>query len=279
MFSLFCSLLLMAHLFSLAGKIGVVTGGSGGIALAISRYLLQAGASVALVDNNLPRLESAAQELAKWYGKSKNAKYAVGRVVSSWACDISNVVQVESTFRAIRDHYGDTLNVLINAAGYCENISAVDYPSDKLRRIIDVNLNGSLFVAREFAKLLIAEKKPGSIILVASMSGSIVNYPQEQTPYNVSKAAVIHMAKSLASEWAKYGIRVNSLSPGYTLTALTRAILENDTRLKTEWESKIPLGRMAEPEELAGPILFMASDASSYMTGHNLIIDGGYTVW
>ena len=110
------------------------------------------------------------------------------------------------------------------------------------------------------------------------MSGSIVNFPQLQTPYNISKAGVIHLAKSLASEWSSYGIRVNSLSPGYILTPLTRAIIEAEGKLKAQWEAQIPMGRMADPEEFAGPVIYMASDASSYMTGSDVIVDGGYCV-
>lgn len=274
------------NLFSLASKNVVLTGGSGGIAQAVAKSVLQAGGSVALVDNNFQRLQPAAKNLSDWYGQfssnnsgGNEAPRHQAQMISSWACDIADCNQVETVFRSIREHHGSTLSTLVNTAGYCENISALDYPSDKVKRMIDVNLNGSLFVAREFAKLLVEEKQPGSVILIGSMSGSIVNYPQDQTPYNMSKAGVIHMAKSLATEWAKYNIRVNSLSPGYTLTALTRDIIEKDPKLKAQWESMIPLGRMAEPEELAGPVLFLASEAGSYVTGHDLIVDGGYTSW
>lgn len=290
----------MNSLFSLAGKTAVLTGGSGGLSMAVARHFLQAGASLALVDSNLPKLEPAAQELSNWYTAQQQKQQAAlasnpelrdqhypllsveqkkSQVISSWACDISDVVQVKTTMEAIRAHHNRPLDILINSAGYCENIPALEYPSLNLKRLIDVNLNGSMFVATEFAKLLIADNHPGSISLIASMSGSIVNYPQAQTPYNVSKAGVIHMAKSLASEWAQYNIRVNSLSPGYILTPLTKAILDQDPALKLEWESKVPLNRMADPSEFAGPLMFMSTDASSYMTGHNLVVDGGYTIW
>jgi D-arabinitol 2-dehydrogenase len=268
------------NMFSLAGKTVVVTGGSGGLGMTVSRYLLQAGASLALIDNNLPKLEPAATTLSEWYSDPANkVDHAENQIISSWACDISDADQVQSTVAAIRNHHRKPLDVLVNAAGYCENIPAIDYPALNIKRLVDVNLTGSLFMAREFAKCLIADNHPGSIILIASMSGSVVNFPQPQTPYNMTKAGVIHMAKSLASEWASHNIRVNSLSPGYILTPLTKAIIDTDTRLKAEWESKVPLGRMADPEEFAGPIIFMASGASSYMTGHDLVVDGGYTVW
>lgn len=273
------------HLFSLAGKTAVITGGSGGLGLALSKYLLQAGASLALVDNDLPKLEPAAVSLAEWIkghhdGQPEETRQSLGeQLISSWACDVADHSQVKSTMEAIREHHAKPLDILVNTAGYCELIKAVDYPAQKIKRMVDVNLNGSMFVATEFARTLMTDNHPGSVILIASMSGSIVNHPQIQTPYNMTKAGVIHQAKSLASEWAPYNIRVNSLSPGYMTTPLTKALMEREPELYRQWLSKIPMDRMADPAEFAGPVIFMASDASSYMTGHDLIVDGGYTVW
>ncbi|CAN6669232.1 probable NADP-dependent mannitol dehydrogenase [Trichomonascus vanleenenianus] len=268
------------RLFSLAGKTAVITGGSGGMGVTVARYLLQAGASLALIDNNKANLEPAAQGLGDLLAQMEPQQpEGKQQIISSWVCDISDPEQVKTTIAQIRAHHAAPLDILINTAGYCENIAATEYPSENVKRLIDVNLNGSFFVATEVAKTLMADKVPGSIILIASMSGIIVNSPQAQTPYNVSKAGVIHMAKSLASEWAPYNIRVNSLSPGYILTPLTKSILEKDAELKKSWETRVPLNRMADPSEFAGPLIFMSSDASSYMTGHDLVVDGGYTVW
>jgi D-arabinitol 2-dehydrogenase len=156
---------------------------------------------------------------------------------------------------------------------------------------MDINFNGSYFVAREAAKKMFADKIQGSIILVASMSASIVNHPQPQAPYNASKAAVKHLASCLAVEWAKRGVRVNSISPGYMLTSLTRVMFEKSAegaKLKNIWESQIPMGRMGDPvsasrqmssrltfltafylsqEDLKGAAIYLASDASKYTTG------------
>jgi len=118
----------------------------------------------------------------------------------------------------------------------------------------------------------------GSIVLVASMSANIINIPQPQTPYNASKAAVRHMASSLAVEWAKKNVRVNVLSPGYMATKLTRTILNHDPELKKTWESLTPMGRIGEPDDLSGAIVFLASDASRFMTGSEIRVDGGYTI-
>jgi len=123
-------------------------------------------------------------------------------------------------------------------------------PSDKIKKLYDININGSFYIAREAAKIMMASKTPGSIILVASMSAGVVNVPQSQAPYNLSKAAVRHMAASLAVEWAKNGIRVNSLSPGYMLTSLTRTVLEQSPQgqeLRNIWENLTPMGRMGAP--------------------------------
>lgn len=274
---------LVDQLFSVHNLTVCITGGSGGLGLALSRAFIQAGASVALIDNDGTKLQHAASMLKTWINDPDatvvDEKLEADVPYTCWTCDIAQCSQVESTMAQIRAKHGH-LDVLINAAGYCETVPALDYPEASIKRIVDVNLNGSLFVAREFAKIVIADGiRHASIILIASMSGSIINYPQTQTPYNMTKAAVIHMAKSLSSEWASYGIRVNSLSPGYIATPLTKALVDNDPKLLQSWESRVPLARIADPNEFIGPVVFMASQASSYMTGHDLVVDGGYTVW
>jgi len=161
--------------------------------------------------------------------------------------------------------------------GIVENYSAFDYPFDRIKRLYDINVHGAFFTAREAARNMIPQGG-GSIVLVASMSAHIINIPQPQTPYNASKAAVRHMASSLAVEWAKKGVRVNTLSPGYMLTKLTKTILAHDNELKKTWESLTPMGKMGEPEDLSGAVVFLASDASRFMTGAEIRVDGGYCV-
>ncbi|KAI1025595.1 hypothetical protein LB503_006864 [Fusarium chuoi] len=121
-------------------------------------------------------------------------------------------------------------------------------------------------------------KAPGSIVMIGSMSGAIVNVPQPQAPYNAAKAGVRHLAASLAVEWAHANIRVNCISPGYMLTALTQKILDDNPDLKAKWTSLIPQGKMGQPQDLMGPVAFLLSDASSYVTGADIRVDGGYTV-
>jgi NAD(P)-dependent dehydrogenase (short-subunit alcohol dehydrogenase family) len=145
------------------------------------------------------------------------------------------------------------------------------------RRLIDINLTGSFLMSQAVGKAMIAAGKPGSIVLVASMSGSIVNYPHEQSCYNASKAGVIQLGKSLAAEWAKYNIRVNSISPGYMDTALNR-VPALDAQKKI-WVGLTPQNRLGAVDDLNGLAVFLASDASGFMTGANVAIDGGYTLW
>jgi sorbose reductase len=167
--------------------------------------------------------------------------------------------------------------VLLTAAGICVWNESVQVPADEWRRVIAVNLDGTFYAAQAFARGLIERRLPGSAIFISSMSASIVNVPQHQASYNASKAAVTHLGKSLAVEWARAGIRVNSISPGYVLSEMTRQFTEREPELGRDWISRIPQGRMAEPQDLHGLALFLASDASAYLTGQEIIIDGGYT--
>jgi NAD(P)-dependent dehydrogenase (short-subunit alcohol dehydrogenase family) len=157
------------------------------------------------------------------------------------------------------------------------NIKAETYDPAMFRRLIDINLTGSFLMSQAVGRAMMAAGKPGSIVLVASMSGSIVNYPQEQSCYNASKAGVIQFGKSLAAEWAKHGIRVNCISPGYMDTALNR-VPALDAQKKI-WTSLTPQNRLGAVDDLNGLCVFLASDASAFMTGSNVIIDGGYTCY
>lgn len=252
---------------ALHGCVAAVTGGARGLGLEMTRALAQAGADVAVVD----RLEDQARESARQVGQES------GRRAASYAVDVTDAPAVDGTFRQIEHDLG-RIDILVGAAGIVENIPAEEYPPDRWRKIIDVNINGLFFSAQAAARGMI-ERRSGSIVLIASMSGSIVNRPQKQAAYNVSKAGVIMMARSLAAEWAAYNVRVNALSPGYMRTALTDQVLAGQPGLRETWESLIPVGRIGTPDELRGAVLFLASRASSYMTGANLVIDGGYTAW
>lgn len=154
---------------------------------------------------------------------------------------------------------------------------AETYNLGRFRRLIDINLVGSFVVAQAVAQHMMRTHTTGSIINIASMSGSIVNYPQQQSCYNASKAAVIQLTKSLAAEWAQYGIRVNAISPGYMDTALNR-VPALDAQKKM-WIERTPQHRLGDVDELNNLAVMLASDASTFMTGSNIIIDGGYTLW
>jgi len=250
---------------SLSGKTAVITGGARGIGLTVARTLAASGASVALLDL-LDGVAETADQVAAEFGVA-----ALGRRL-----DVTDQDATEAAFAAIRDHLG-VPQVLLTAAGIEINGDSIDVTAADWRKVIDVNLTGTFFSAQAFGRGLLQAKLPGSAILVSSMSAEIVNVPQWAASYNSSKAAVAHLAKSLAVEWAAAGIRVNSIAPGYVLTDLTQQIIDREPALKDDWVSRIPQGRMANPEDIAGLVDFLACDASSYLTGQQIVIDGGYT--
>jgi sorbose reductase len=252
-----------SDLFSLKDNTAIVTGGTSGIGRCVANYLASAGAAVAIVASHGDVAQKVALEIAAEYGVKT---VGVG-------CDVTDETAVDQMIETVSSTIGSA-DVLLNNAGINIPKSALEVSYSDWKRILDVNLNGAFLVARSFAKKLISEKKPGSIINVASISASIIVQPQGQAAYNASKAAVVHLTKSLAIEWVKYGIRVNVVSPGYVWTEMNQIVDKNITAV---WMKSTPLARFATPDEMAGGVLYFASKASSYATGSELLIDGGIT--
>jgi NAD(P)-dependent dehydrogenase (short-subunit alcohol dehydrogenase family) len=250
---------------TLSGRTAVVTGGARGIGLTLARAFAADGANVALFDL-LDSVEDTAKQIADEFGVA-----TLGRRL-----DVTDQDDVVKAFDTVRDQLG-VPQVLLTAAGIEINGDSIDVPAAHWRKVIDVNLTGTFFAAQSFGRNLLETGLPGSAIFIASMSGSIVNVPQWAASYNASKAAVAHLGRSLAVEWATAGIRVNSISPGYVLTDLTQAIIDKDPSLQADWIARIPQGRMATPGDLSGLVSFLASDASEYLTAQEITIDGGYT--
>jgi NAD(P)-dependent dehydrogenase (short-subunit alcohol dehydrogenase family) len=250
---------------NLAGQTAVITGGARGIGLAAARSLAAEGADIALLDL-LDTVEESARSIADDYGVRTYGQ----------RLDVTDQDATNAAFDAIAEQLSAP-QILLTAAGIEINGDSVDVTAAQWRKVIDVNLTGTFFAAQSFGRGLLKADLPGSAVLISSMSGEIVNVPQWAASYNASKAAVAHLAKSLSVEWAASDIRVNSIAPGYVLTDLTRQIIEREPELEADWISRIPLSRMATPEDLAGLVIFLASNASSYVTGQQIVIDGGYT--
>ncbi|PWN42717.1 NAD(P)-binding protein [Ceraceosorus guamensis] len=265
--------------FNMQGKVCVVTGAARGLGNLIARTFIESGADrLAILDLDARQSQDAAEDVLKWF--EENGQAFKGEIeVQGWGVNVADEESVARTMQDIRRKWG-SIDVLVNSAGIVENYPAEEYPTPNIKKLFDINITGSYFVAREAAKIMLQDQRPGSIVLIASMSGSVVNVPQAQAPYNASKAAVVQLAKSLAVEWATRGIRVNTLSPGYMATALTKQVLEQSPsgkELKAKWEAYTPMGRMGDPQDLKGAIVYLASDASAFTTGQDIIVDGGYT--
>jgi NAD(P)-dependent dehydrogenase (short-subunit alcohol dehydrogenase family) len=249
--------------FSLEGKKAFVTGGSQGIGKAVAIGFAEAGADVAIVARGKVKAEEAAHEISK-----------LGVKAITIGADVTVPAQVEAMMAAILKAFG-TIDVAFNNAGTAVVGKAEEMSFEDLTKVINVNLIGLFLTAQAAARVMIP-RKSGSIINMASMSAHVVNVPQQTANYNASKAGVVQLSKCLAVEWAPHHVRVNSISPGYTRTELAESFSE---ALIAQWVERIPMKRMARPDELQAAVLFLASEASSYCTGTDLIVDGGYTLW
>lgn len=247
-------------MFRMTGKTVVITGASGGIAVEIAKSLAEAGADLCLwyhVDDSAIQF---CKELTKRYGVSAVA----------YQVDVTDFDSVQSACQKTVSDFGH-LDVMIANAGIPAKAGGLDQSLEAYKRVVDVNFNGAYYCARAAGDIFRTQGF-GNLIFTASMSGHIVNVPQQQASYNAAKAGIIHLAKSLAVEWADFA-RVNSVSPGYIDTAISG---DCPFEMKETWFNRIPMKRDADPRELKGVYLYLASDASTYTTGTDIIVDGGY---
>lgn len=250
-------------LFSLEGRVAVVTGGARGIGADTAELLAMAGADVAVVD-------------VLFSDKTIACVESHGRRAQGYQADLTDEAAVNRLFADIARDFG-RMDIVHNNAGIAFCQKAEDMTFEEWRRVMAIDLDAVFLVARAAGRLMIQAGKGGSIINTASMSGMIVNFPQEQVAYNAAKAGVIHLTKSLAAEWAQYSIRVNAVSPGYIGTDMTPPTSRKDWM--DEWFARSPIKRLGTPREVAGAVLYLASDLASFTTGANIVVDGGYTCY
>ncbi|KAI9731993.1 MAG: Sorbose reductase sou1 [Cirrosporium novae-zelandiae] len=264
-------------LFSLKGKTAIVTGAAAGIGLAVSQALAEAGANVAIWYNTNNKGEQKAADIEKEYGVKCKAYHV----------NIQEFATVEAAVLTVVKEFNGRLDVFIANSGIpWQQGSMLEGSLDHYKSVVTTDLDGTFYCARAAGTHFRRQKlegttidgKPlenftyGSFVATASMSGHIVNIPQLQAAYNAAKAGVVHLCKSLAVEWVKFA-RANSVSPGYMATEISDFVPQET---KNMWKEKIPMGREGEAPELKGAYLYLASDASSYTTGADIIVDGGY---
>lgn len=249
--------------FDLSGKTALVTGGNTGMGEAFARALSQVGATTIIAARSRERSERLAEQLVKEGGKAL-AVYL----------DVTNTEQVANALEEADTRVGP-VDILVNNAGICHHRPAAEVPQEEWHEVFDVNVHGLWNCAQTVGARMI-ERGSGVIVNVGSISAMIVNRPQMQPAYNASKAAVHQLTKSLAAEWAPYNVRVNALAPGYVKTEMAPV---DEPRFRRHWIEDAPMQRYALPEEMGPSMVFLASDASSFMTGSVLVADGGYTLW
>ena len=252
--------------FRLGGQVALVTGGGQAIGLASVEALAEAGAKVIIADRDAAIAETG-----------RDAMKAKGYDVDVSIMDVTSSARVNAVADEVVRKHG-RIDILVNNAGIARSETPAETVTDEhWLNVIDVNLNGTFWCCRAFGNYML-KAGSGKIVNIGSMSGFIVNKPQEQAFYNASKAAVHHLTKSLAAEWGTRGVRVNAVAPTYINTPLN-AFAKTKPAMYDAWINGTPMARMGEVEEIASVVLFLSSEAASLMTGSVVVVDGGYTCW
>jgi len=251
-------------LFRLDGRVAVVTGASSGMGVTFAQALAAAGARVVVAARRAERLDAVVREIE-----------AQGGAACAVSCDVAREEDVERLVAESHAAFGP-VDVLVNNAGFTTVVAAEEQGLDDWRAHLDVNLTGTFLCAQRFGRAMLAAGR-GTIVNVASVLGFVASGQIRQAGYAASKGGVVNLTRELAAQWARRGVRVNALAPGWFPTEMT-ADMFADPRSLAWMRSRTPLGRGGELDELVGPLLFLASDASSFMTGHVLTVDGGWTI-
>lgn len=249
------------NLFDLSGKVAIVTGGAQGLGEAIARALACHGARTVLVDINRNAAVVAAERMA-----------ADGLDVRAFACDVQDDDQVRGSIVKVLEQCG-RIDVLVNNAGIHRRHSPFDFPRADIELLLGINLLGGFFMARAAARSMIAQGS-GSIINVSALGGGVVGLGRGGSIYGATKGAIVALTRDLAAEWAKHAVRVNAVAPGWMRTPMSETLQHNAVQSRQVIE-RVPLGRWGDAEEVAGPVVFLASDASRFITGHVIPVDGG----
>jgi gluconate 5-dehydrogenase len=251
------------NLFDLSGKVAIVTGGARGLGEAIGCALANHGAATVLCDIDQDAAAATARRIAE---------QREGNSIRALACDVRDQQQVEACVGKVVEQYG-RIDVLVNNAGIHRRVDPTDYSREDIDAVFAVNLLGSFQMAAAVGKVMIGQRS-GSMINISALGGGLVGLGRGGSVYGITKGGIIALTRDLAAEWGKHSIRVNALAPGWIRTPMTMALQQNERRSAKVLE-RVPLRRWGEASDVAGAAVFLASDASTYVTGHTIPIDGG----
>jgi NAD(P)-dependent dehydrogenase (short-subunit alcohol dehydrogenase family) len=247
--------------FDLSGRSALVTGGARGLGRAIALGMARHGADVAVVDTDATGAEATAE-----------AVRAIGRRGAGWACDVGDEAEVDAAVVRTLDAFG-AIDILVNNAGITRRIALFDWQASDWDEVIRVNQVGTFLMARAVGRQMV-DRRRGSIVNVSALGGGLVGLGRGNAIYCTTKGAIVALTRDLAAEWAHLGVRVNAIAPGWFATEMNAPLLKNP-ELVDRIIDRVPLGRLGAPEDVVGPVVFLASDASAMITGHVLPIDGG----